>query len=122
VSIFKTKTEQKQNKITIKTSLKNKTQQIKTESSVDEMSVEIISFFECVAKAVQQCEDIAYRPTILVADAASSITKGFRRAFNYSEGEFTRVVCWQDRKRLGLMQDQHKVIQIGQSISLVKTR
>ncbi len=56
-------------------------------------------FFECVAKAVQQCEDIEYRPTILVADAASSITKGFRRAFNYSEGEFTRVVCWQHVKR-----------------------
>ena len=39
---------------------------------------------------------IEYKPNILVADSADSITSGFKEVFG---NEFTRVICWEHVKR-----------------------
>ena len=56
-------------------------------------------FFNSIKKAVKQCYEVDYRPTALIADAASAITNGFSEAFLYEVDQFTRVVCWQHVKR-----------------------
>ena len=40
-------------------------------------------FFNSIKKAVKQCYEVDYRPTALIADAASAITNGFSEAFLY---------------------------------------
>jgi hypothetical protein len=52
------------------------------------------SDFEFIFKAVKKCSealDLQFDPTILVADAAASITNGFKSVF---PGFTKRVVCW----------------------------
>ena len=57
-------------------------------------------FFESVKKAVFQCLNFEYRPHVLLADAAGSISKGFMKAFKYnSYDDFKRIVCYQHVKR-----------------------
>lgn len=39
--------------------------------------------------------DVVYRPDILIADGAESITNGFMAAFDYeTANDFTRIMCW----------------------------
>ncbi len=57
-------------------------------------------FFKALRKGVLECTGEDYRPSILVADSAGSITNGFMSAMNYGSTEdFIRVICWQHVKR-----------------------
>ncbi len=52
-------------------------------------------FFESLMKAVYEILLVNYSPYSLIADAASSISKGFMKAFSIKSYEvFNRVICW----------------------------
>ena len=56
--------------------------------------------FNSVKKALRNLYDYGYKPTILIADAAPSITEGFQNAFGYnSSREYTRIMCWAHVRR-----------------------
>lgn len=51
--------------------------------------------FLALKNAVKLIFNYDYKPSILIADAASAITNGFIKAFDYqSLADFTRVTCW----------------------------
>ena len=50
--------------------------------------------FDCVKSGLKDIFDSDYKPKVLQADAAPSITKGFKKAFGYSDTDFTRLNCW----------------------------
>jgi len=72
-------------------------------------------FFESIVKAVKQVTGEVYKPSVLVADAASAIHNGFMSAYCYNSIlDFKRVVCYQHvsrniDKHMGLISKETRV-------------
>jgi hypothetical protein len=50
--------------------------------------------FKALTNALLKHNNYVYRPRALIADAAGAITQGFETAFNYTKGDYLRVVCY----------------------------
>ena len=62
--------------------------------STNECAQDFKFIFESVKDAVKSIHNETFRPTMLQADAAQSITNGFKACFSYDDTDFTRLNCW----------------------------
>ena len=61
-----------------------------------ETHVDFQFIFHSIAKVVLLLSNQDYKPEVLMADAASSITNGFCDAYGYNQmaNNFVRIMCW----------------------------